>query len=74
MVQLQRAYARARFPRLCQVPSRKGPGGSDAMDAPLHLDVLAALRYLRKTGAKVSVVGSSMGGAAAADLSIASLP
>jgi acetyl esterase/lipase len=31
------------------------------MDAPLHLDVLAALRYLRKNGAKsVSVVGGSM--------------
>jgi len=27
------------------------------MDAPLHLDVLAAVRYLRKTGAKsVSVI------------------
>src|SRR5713101_7932325 len=40
-----------------------GPGDSDPMDAPLHLDVLAAVRYLRKTGAKsVSVVGGSMGG------------
>jgi acetyl esterase/lipase len=36
------------------------------MGAPLHLDVLAAVRYLRKMGAKtVSVVGGSMGGGAA---------
>lgn len=39
------------------------------------LDVLAAVRYLRKTGAKsVSVVGGSMGGSAAADASIESEP
>jgi pimeloyl-ACP methyl ester carboxylesterase len=39
----------------------RGPGQSDPMSAPLHLDVLAAVRYLRKTGAKsVSVVGGSM--------------
>lgn len=53
----------------------KGPGDSDPMDAPLHLDVLAAVRYLRKTGAKsVSIVGGSMGGGAAGDASIASQP
>jgi esterase/lipase len=53
----------------------RGPGLSDPMGAPLHLDVLAAVRYLRKTGAKsVSVVGGSMGGAAAGDASIASHP
>jgi pimeloyl-ACP methyl ester carboxylesterase len=53
----------------------RGPGDSDPMDAPLHLDVLAAVRYLRKTGAKsVSVVGGSMGGGAAGDASIASRP
>jgi pimeloyl-ACP methyl ester carboxylesterase len=52
-----------------------GPGDSDPMDAPLQLDVLAAVRYLRKTGAKsVSVVGGSMGGGAAGDASIASRP
>jgi dienelactone hydrolase len=45
------------------------------MDAPLHLDVLAAVRYLRKMGTKtVSVVGGSMGGGAAGDASIASQP
>lgn len=50
-----------------------GPGDSDPMDAPLRLDVLAAVRYLRKTGAKsVSVVGASMGGGAAGDASIVS--
>ena len=53
----------------------RGPGQSDPMNAPLHLDVLAAVRYLRKTGAKsVSVVGGSMGGGAAGDASIASRP
>jgi pimeloyl-ACP methyl ester carboxylesterase len=51
----------------------RGPGDSDPMDAPLHLDVLAAVRYLRKAGAKsVSVVGASMGAGAAGDASIAS--
>src|SRR5258708_23749615 len=53
----------------------RGPGQSDPMSAPLHLDVLEAVRYLRKTGAKsVSVVGGSMGGGAAGDASIASQP
>src|SRR5258707_7128715 len=53
----------------------RGPGQSVPMNAPLHLDVLAAVRYLRKTGAKsVSVVGGSMGGGAAADASIESRP
>ena len=43
------------------------------MSAPLQLDVLAAVRYLRKNGATTaSVVGGSMGGSAAADASIAS--
>ena len=43
----------------------RGPGQADPLSAPLHLDVLAAVRYLRKTGAKsVSVVGGSMGGSA----------
>jgi pimeloyl-ACP methyl ester carboxylesterase len=53
----------------------RGPGESDPMNAPLHLDVLAAVRYMRKTGAKsVSVVGGSMGAGAAGDASIASQP
>ena len=53
----------------------RGPGKSDPLGPPYHLDVLAAVRYLRKTGAKsVSVVGGSMGGAAAGDASIASHP
>lgn len=44
-------------------------------DDSLHLDVLAAVRYLRKTGAKtVSVIGGSFGGGAAADASIAAAP
>lgn len=52
-----------------------GPGDSDPMDAPLHLDVLAAVHYMRKNGAKsVSVIGGSMGGSAAGDASIASQP
>jgi pimeloyl-ACP methyl ester carboxylesterase len=53
----------------------KGPGDSDPMDAPLYQDVLAAVRFLRKAGAKgVSVIGASMGGWAAGDASIASKP
>jgi pimeloyl-ACP methyl ester carboxylesterase len=53
----------------------KGPGDSQPMDAPLHLDVLAAVRYLRTNGAKtVSIVGGSMGGEAAADACISSRP
>jgi pimeloyl-ACP methyl ester carboxylesterase len=53
----------------------RGPGQADPLSAPLHLDVLAAVRYLREHGAKtVSVVGGSMGGMAAGDASIASEP
>jgi pimeloyl-ACP methyl ester carboxylesterase len=53
----------------------RGPGQADPLSAPLHFDVLAAVRYLRKPGAKtVSVVGGSMGGGAAADASIAAKP
>jgi pimeloyl-ACP methyl ester carboxylesterase len=45
-----------------------GPGKDDPQGPPLYNDVLAAVRYLRSSGAKtVSVVGGSMGGAAAAD-------
>ena len=52
-----------------------GPGDSDMYTAPMKLDVLAAVRYLRKSGAKtVAVVGGSFGGDAAADASIASQP
>ncbi len=53
----------------------KGPGQADPLSAPLHFDVLAAVRYLRKTGAKtVSVVGGSMGGAAAAQAAVVAQP
>jgi pimeloyl-ACP methyl ester carboxylesterase len=53
----------------------RGPGDSDPMSAPLHLDVLAAVHYLRKDGAKkVFIVGGSMGGSAAGDASIAAQP
>jgi esterase/lipase len=52
-----------------------GPGQSDPIRAPLQLDLLAAVRYLRTTGARdVSVVGGSMGGSAAADASIEAQP
>jgi len=52
-----------------------GPGDSDPLGAPLHLDVLAAVHYLRQKGAKtVSVIGGSMGGSAAGDASIISKP
>jgi pimeloyl-ACP methyl ester carboxylesterase len=53
----------------------RGPGQADPLGAPLHFDVLAAVRYLRKTGAKtVSVVGGSMGGGAAGDASVEAKP
>jgi pimeloyl-ACP methyl ester carboxylesterase len=53
----------------------RGPGQSDIFTAPLHFDVLAAVRYLRKTGARsISIVGGSMGGGAAADASIEAAP
>jgi pimeloyl-ACP methyl ester carboxylesterase len=53
----------------------RGPGQSEPLGAPLHLDVLAAVRYLRQNGAKtVSVVGGSMGGGAAADASVEAEP
>ena len=53
----------------------KGPGDSEPMSAPLQLDVLAAVRYLHKAGAKtVAVVGGSMGGGAAGAASIESKP
>lgn len=52
-----------------------GPGDSDLYTAPMKLDVLAAVRYLRSTGAKsVAVVGASFGGSAAVDACIASEP
>ncbi len=50
-----------------------GPGDSDIFTAPVQLDVLAAVRQLRRNGAKsVAVVGGSFGGSAAADASITS--
>jgi pimeloyl-ACP methyl ester carboxylesterase len=53
----------------------RGPGQSDPLSAPLHFDVLAAVRYLRNSGAKtVSVVGGSMGGGAAGGASIEAEP
>jgi pimeloyl-ACP methyl ester carboxylesterase len=53
----------------------RGPGDSAPMDAPMYLDVLAAVRYMRAAGAKtVSIVGGSMGGGAAGAASIASRP
>jgi alpha/beta superfamily hydrolase len=53
----------------------RGPGDKDILSAPLHIDVLAAVRYLRSSGAKtVSVVGASMGGGAAGGASIEAEP
>lgn len=44
-------------------------------DEGYHFDVLAAVRYLHRSGAKtVSVVGASFGGAAAAEASIEAKP
>jgi dienelactone hydrolase len=53
----------------------RGPGWEDIFTAPLHLDVLAAVRYLRKEGARsVSVVGGSLGGGAAGDAAVDAAP
>ena len=53
----------------------RGPGQARPMDAPLHFDVLAAVHYLRKLGAKsVAVVGGSMGGYAAGVASVEAKP
>src|SRR5262249_30121 len=53
----------------------KGPGQSDVFSAPLHLDVLAAVRYLRKAAAQtVSIVGGSRGGGAAGAASVEAKP
>jgi len=53
----------------------RGPGQSDLYSAPVQLDVLAAVRYLKNSGAKtVSVVGGSFGGGAAADAAIQANP
>jgi len=52
-----------------------GPGGMEASDAQLEMDVMATVHYLHAHGAKtVSIVGGSMGGAAAGDASIVSKP
>ena len=51
----------------------RGPQSKSGEDGAEY-DVLAAVRYLHKTGAKtVSIVGASFGGEAAADASIESL-
>jgi dienelactone hydrolase len=53
----------------------RGPGQAQPLGAPLHFDVLAAVRYLRQKGAKtVSIIGGSMGGGAAADASVEAEP
>jgi pimeloyl-ACP methyl ester carboxylesterase len=45
----------------------KGAGEANPLQAPLHLDVLAAVSYLRENGVTdVSVIGASMGAEAAA--------
>jgi pimeloyl-ACP methyl ester carboxylesterase len=52
-------------------------GGAETRppDDGLRFDVLGAVRYLRKSGAKtVSVVGGSLGGGAAAEASVAAEP
>ena len=50
----------------------QGPGQADIFTAPLHLDVLAGVDYLRSRGAgTVAAVGGSLGGGAAANAAIA---
>jgi pimeloyl-ACP methyl ester carboxylesterase len=53
----------------------KGPGQADIYTAPLYLDVLAAVAYLRNSGSgPVSLVGGSFGGGAAAEATIQAKP
>jgi pimeloyl-ACP methyl ester carboxylesterase len=53
----------------------RGGAASGSVDDGLRFDVLAAVRYLRETGAQtVSVVGGSMGGGAAAEASVEAAP
>jgi alpha/beta superfamily hydrolase len=53
----------------------RGPGDSDLFTAPLQLDVLAAVRYLRSAGVTtVSLVGASIGGDAAASAAADAAP
>jgi pimeloyl-ACP methyl ester carboxylesterase len=50
----------------------RGPGDTDVMSAPLDLDVLAAVHWLRTSGAKtVYAVGASLGGGACAEAAVA---
>ena len=74
-----RALAKAGF-RVLAIDFRghgqsRGGGQAKSPYNDLDLDVLAAVRYLRKTGANaVSVVGASMGGGAAADAAVKAEP
>lgn len=53
----------------------RGGAQAQASDNGVRFDVLAAIRFLRKSGAKtVSVVGASFGGGAAAEASIETEP
>lgn len=53
----------------------RGPGQADPLSAPLQLDVLGGVRFLRKRGAKtVSLIGGSMGGGACADATVLAEP
>ena len=53
----------------------RGGRESKSPDDGVHFDVLAAVRYLRETGAKtVSVVGGSFGGGAAAEAAVEAAP
>ena len=53
----------------------RGSTTSQTRDDGVHYDVLAAVRYLRQSGAMtVSVVGASFGGGAAAEASVAAEP
>jgi len=53
----------------------RGPGDKDMFTAPMANDVLAAVHYLKKHGAKtVFAIGGSFGGAATGDASIQSKP
>src|SRR5260370_40042762 len=53
----------------------RGPGQSDIFTPPLHLDILAAARYLRSAGTRsISLVGGSLGGGAPAEAAVEAGP
>jgi pimeloyl-ACP methyl ester carboxylesterase len=72
---LQQAGYRVLAPDFRGFGESTGPGSENPLAAPLHLDLIAAARYLRSQGAEfIAIVGGSMGGMAAGDAVMNSKP